>query len=93
MPALHPLWDLRFTDIRYLPRPDPAAPQRFVYETRIGFGLSIEGEGETVAAREDASGARTSALKCGCWSSSYSEVGTLTQKMSVVRPARRKLLA
>ena len=59
-PALHARWDLRFTDIRYLPRPDPAAPQRFRYETRLGFGLRIRGEGETVAVRTDAAGRRTS---------------------------------
>ncbi len=49
-PAQHQRWDLRFTDIRYLPRLDEAAPQRFSYSTRIGFGLKIEGEGETVGA-------------------------------------------
>jgi hypothetical protein len=62
-PDLHARWDLRFTDIRYLPRPDPAAPQRFLYETRIGFGLRIQGEGETLAMHEDASGTRTSSLR------------------------------
>ena len=40
-PALHQQWDLRFTEITYLPRPDPAAPQQFVYGTRIGFGLGV----------------------------------------------------
>jgi hypothetical protein len=62
-PSVHARWDLRFTDIRYLPHSDPAAPQRFVYETRIGFGWRIRGEGETVATREDASGVRTSSLR------------------------------
>jgi hypothetical protein len=62
-PQLHARWDLRFTDIRYLPRPDPTAPQRFEYETRIGFGLRIRGEGETVATHQDASGVRTSSLR------------------------------
>ena len=37
-PELHRRWDLRFTDIEYLPRPDEAEPQRFLYATRIGFG-------------------------------------------------------
>lgn len=62
-PALHEQWDARFTEIRYLPRPDPAEPQRFHYATRIGFGIAIRGEGESVgeAARPD--GVRTSALK------------------------------
>ncbi len=30
-PDLHQQWDLRFTDIEYLPRPDVAQPQRFLY--------------------------------------------------------------
>jgi len=46
-PQLHRRWDLRFTDIQYLPRPDLAEPQRFLYVTRIGFGLCIRGEGST----------------------------------------------
>jgi hypothetical protein len=62
-PDLHARWDLRFTDIQYLPRPDVSAPQRFLYETRIGFGLRICGEGETVTTREDAAGIRTSSLR------------------------------
>jgi len=62
-PALHQRWDLRFTHIRYLPRPDPAEPQRFRYATRIGFGLGIEGEGESAGSRDEASGRRTSALR------------------------------
>jgi hypothetical protein len=61
-PELHRRWDLRFTDIEYLPRPDESEPQRFLYATRIGFGLAIRGEGETVGSREK-DGARTSALK------------------------------
>jgi hypothetical protein len=62
-PELHARWDLRFTSITYLPRPDLSAPQRFLYETRIGFGLRIQGEGETLATREDVSGVRTSSLR------------------------------
>jgi len=62
-PDLHQRWDLRFTKIEYLPRAAELAPQRFLYETRIGFGLTIRGEGEAVGSREDAEGSRTSALK------------------------------
>jgi hypothetical protein len=62
-PELHRRWDLRFTDIQYLPRPDPAQPQRFLYATRIGFGLRIRGEGETVGVADAPDGTRTSALK------------------------------
>ena len=62
-PGLHQRWDLRFSEIRYLPRPDPAEPQRFLYETRIGFGLRVRGTGESLAERVDpALGTTTSAL-------------------------------
>jgi hypothetical protein len=62
-PALHQRWDLRFTHIHYLPRLGPAEPQRFRYATRIGFGVGIEGEGESAGSRDEASGRRTSALR------------------------------
>jgi hypothetical protein len=60
-PEVHRRWDLRFTEIRYLPR-DHKEPQRFLYATRIGFGLRIAGEGESVGERER-NGERTSALR------------------------------
>lgn len=62
-PELHERWDLRFSGISYLPRRDESEPRRFLYETRLGFGASIRGAGETVGTREDAGGGRTSALK------------------------------
>src|SRR5579872_4756262 len=62
VPDLHERWDLRFTTIRYLPRPSEAEPQKFLYSTRVGFGLRIEGQGESTGTREDATGVRTSAL-------------------------------
>lgn len=62
-PAEHERWDLRFTEISYLPRPDEARPQRFRYATRLGFGPEVRGEGETAGSRDDPSGRRTSALK------------------------------
>jgi hypothetical protein len=52
---------VRFSSIEYLPGVD-GEPQRFRYATRLGFGLRIEGTGESVGEREGASGARTSAL-------------------------------
>ena len=61
-PELHERWDLRFTRIEYLPRPDETQPQRFLYSTRIGFGMTINGEGESTRSH-DAHGQRTSALK------------------------------
>jgi uncharacterized membrane protein YphA (DoxX/SURF4 family) len=62
-PSLHRRWDLRFTRIEYLPRPSDAEPQRFLYETRIGFGLSIKGTGESIADRSSSKGDRTSSLR------------------------------
>jgi hypothetical protein len=61
-------WDLRFTAIEYLPRPDASQPQRFVYATRVGFGLRIAGKGESVGSHEG-DGSRTSALKF--WSDDF----------------------
>lgn len=67
VPELHQLWDLRFTAIRYLPKLSKDEPQRFLYSTRIGFGLNIDGQSESTGTKEDAPGIRTSALKF--WSS------------------------
>ncbi|GFN31742.1 DoxX-like family protein [Paenibacillus xylaniclasticus] len=61
-PKLHQQWDLRFSEIHYLPRNSDDLPQLLHYKTRIGFGLHIEGTGETIASRPSRSGARTSAL-------------------------------
>ena len=62
-PEIHARWDLRFSTIKYLPRPDASQPQQFLYATRVGFGITIAGKGETVGSREDTTGCRTSALK------------------------------
>jgi hypothetical protein len=62
-PELHERWDLRFSHIRYLPRLDPLQPQRFLYTTRIGMGLKISGEGESVGTHDGANGERSSALR------------------------------
>ena len=62
-PELHQRWDARFTTITYLPRADESEPQRFLYSTRIGFGLSVAGEGETVGSLNDEGGRRTSSLR------------------------------
>lgn len=61
-PDVHERWDLRFTEIRYLPRAADTEPQRFLYATRIGFGVRIAGEGESVGHAER-DGDRTSALR------------------------------
>lgn len=62
-PAPHERWDLRFSTIEYLPRASEQEPQRFRYATRIGFGLAIAGEGESVGQRDLPDGERVSALK------------------------------
>ena len=61
-PQLHQRWDLRFTQIEYLPR-QGEEPQRFLYRTRVGFGLKIDGQGESIGERDGEGGARTSSLK------------------------------
>lgn len=61
-PKLHQRWDLRFTEIDYIPR-EVGEPQRFLYSTRIGAGIHINGEGESTGERDTRSGQRTSALK------------------------------
>jgi hypothetical protein len=62
-PEFHERWDLRFTTIEYLPRASEAEPQRFRYATRIGFGLTVEGRGESVGDRRSTNDASTSALR------------------------------
>ena len=37
---LHEKWDLRFSQIDYLPKAHETESQQFRYTTRIGFGLS-----------------------------------------------------
>ncbi|MCI0486668.1 MAG: DoxX-like family protein [Blastocatellia bacterium] len=60
-PCEHVRWDARFSHIDYLPRTEQDAPQRFRYATRIAFGKTIEGWGETIGER----GNRSSALRFG----------------------------
>lgn len=62
-PALHQRWDLRFSRIEYLPRATSSEPQKFIYETRIGFGLAIRGTGESLGERTLDTGEATSSLK------------------------------
>ncbi|WP_310739042.1 hypothetical protein [Microbispora sp. H10830] len=60
-PELHQRWDLRFTEIDYLPRADDG-PQYFRYAFRLLPGLLITGTGVTAGERHD-TGGRTSALR------------------------------
>lgn len=64
-PELHRQWDLRFTEITYLPRDEKEVTQRFLYRTRIGFGISIAGTGATKASTVGRKGQRLSALTFG----------------------------
>lgn len=64
-PVLHEQWDLRFSGIDYLPKAAGTGLQRFRYTTRIGFGLDVSGEGETIGERNLADGSRSSALRFG----------------------------
>jgi len=62
-PSKHQEWDLRFSEIVYLPKTSPDAPQLFLYTTRIGFGLKISGKGESIGTNDNENGESTSALK------------------------------
>jgi hypothetical protein len=62
VPALHEQWDLRFSAIEYLPRAEGHS-QRFRFTTRLGFGLEVSGEGETVGERRLPDGTAASALE------------------------------
>lgn len=62
-PASHQRWDLRFSEIEYLPRPNPDEPQRFLYQTPIGFGLAVAGTGESMGERNSPDENRTSSLR------------------------------
>jgi hypothetical protein len=64
-PALHERWDLRFSRIEYLPGSSESEAQRFRYSTRIGFGVEVAGDGETVGERDRPDGSRSSALRFG----------------------------
>jgi hypothetical protein len=62
-PAAHQRWDLRFTRIDYLPKPDLTLPQRFRYAVRILPGLTISGTGSTVGDRAGRDAGWTSVLR------------------------------
>ncbi|MCY8721027.1 hypothetical protein [Bacillus sp. S10C12M] len=63
-PSLHKEWDLRFTNITYLHK-QPHERQKFLYETRIGFGLKVSGTGETAGVFNKYSSERVSSLAFG----------------------------
>ncbi|MGA4839559.1 hypothetical protein [Streptomyces sp. G45] len=61
-PAEHQRWDLRFTEIDYLPKVD-GEPQRFRYATRVLPFLAIAGTGVSAGEKRRPDGTRTSALR------------------------------
>ncbi|MFG2942421.1 hypothetical protein [Streptomyces sp. NPDC048282] len=61
-PGRHQRWDLRFTEIDYLPRV-AGEPQRFRYATRVLPFLTIAGTGVSAGEKERPDGTRTSALR------------------------------
>ncbi|GGW19010.1 hypothetical protein GCM10018980_72550 [Streptomyces capoamus] len=61
-PGRHQRWDLRFTEIRHLPRAD-GEPQRFRYATRVLPFLTVRGTGVAAGEKERPDGTRTSALR------------------------------
>ncbi|WP_162051443.1 DoxX-like family protein [Pontibacter pamirensis] len=62
-PQMHEQWDLRFSEIRYHPKREADDPQQFLYSTRVGFGISVSGVGESVATKTKDNGESTSVLK------------------------------
>ncbi|MFB9862871.1 DoxX-like family protein [Rufibacter immobilis] len=62
-PEIHQEWDLRFNTIEYLPKETQDAPQRFLYQTQIGFGLKVSGEGKSTGTHSKETGESTYALK------------------------------
>ncbi|MFI2257958.1 hypothetical protein [Streptomyces tubercidicus] len=62
LPDRHQRWDLRFTEIDYLPCA-PGEPQRFRYATRVLPLLTVDGTGVSAGERNRPDGTRTSALR------------------------------
>ncbi|MGN4446177.1 DoxX-like family protein [Bacillus cereus group sp. MYBK79-1] len=61
-PDIHTEWDARFTEISYVEKKE-GEPQKFLYKTKIGFGLEIAGEGESIGEIRKETGERISSLK------------------------------
>jgi len=62
-PDLHQQWDLRFSEIKYIPKDSPEESQKFLYSTKIGFGIIVNGIGESVATKTKENDESTSVLK------------------------------
>ncbi|MFC3575535.1 hypothetical protein ACFOZ0_20095 [Streptomyces yaanensis] len=61
-PERHRRWDLRFSEIEYLPRAQ-GEPQRFRYATRVLPFLTVSGTGVSAGEKTRPDGTRTSALR------------------------------
>ncbi|EPY7703097.1 MULTISPECIES: DoxX-like family protein [Bacillus cereus group] len=61
-PHIHTEWDARFTEISYVEKKEGEL-QKFLYKTKIGFGLEIAGEGESIGEIRKETGERISSLK------------------------------
>ncbi|WP_455354176.1 hypothetical protein [Streptomyces sp. SYSU K217416] len=61
-PSQHQRWDLRFTEIGYLPRAE-GEPQHFRYATRVLPFLTVAGTGVSAGEKLRTGGPRTSALR------------------------------
>ncbi|MBC5637441.1 DoxX-like family protein [Ornithinibacillus sp. BX22] len=75
-PGLHQQWDLRFSEITYMPK-EEGKPQEFLYKTNIGFGISVQGWGKSVGSFHAEDGSRTSSLHFGT-----------NQKISIIKEGR-----
>lgn len=64
-PKLHEQWDLRFSEINYLPKEAEDAPQLFTYKTKILPQLVVEGWGESKGTHHKKDGTKTSSLHFG----------------------------
>ncbi|QHZ00261.1 hypothetical protein SSPS47_34745 [Streptomyces sp. S4.7] len=61
-PAQHQRWDLRFTEIDWLPRP-AGEPQRFRYAVRVLPFLTVSGTGVSAGESGGADGRRVSVMR------------------------------
>lgn len=64
-PEFHEKWDLRFSSITYLPKKSEDAPQSFLYETKLGFGVKVAGWGKSIGTHNKKDGSKTSSLHFG----------------------------
>ncbi|MEO4054751.1 DoxX-like family protein [Solibacillus sp. CAU 1738] len=64
-PKLHEQWDLRFSEINYIPKETEDSPQTFTYKTNVLPFISVEGWGESKGTHHKDNGSKTSSLHFG----------------------------